>query len=183
MYDSIWWYNDTRKCLINKSTPHTCIIGPIFFPNKWKHATHVCRGVCVTCLNESCYPIWMRHVRYMNAPRIRILRQRHRHTHTHTHALTYTHTHTHTHTNTHTHTWMSAMSWSHTHTHTHTWISAMSWLCMGHVAFWYMNSLHGKHTKKVCFSENFHLQTKNIRKSFEDNTRFTPGIGSLVSSD
>jgi len=30
--------------------------------------------------------------------------------------------------------------------------------------------------KKVCFSENFHLQTKNIHNFFEDNTRFTPGI-------
>jgi len=28
----------------------------------------------------------------------------------------------------------------------------------------------------VCFSENFHLQTKNIYDFFEDNTRFTPGI-------
>jgi len=30
--------------------------------------------------------------------------------------------------------------------------------------------------KKVCFSESFHLQTKNIHNFFEDNTRFTPGI-------
>jgi len=30
--------------------------------------------------------------------------------------------------------------------------------------------------KKVCFSENFRLQTKNIHNFFEDNTRFTPGI-------
>ena len=28
----------------------------------------------------------------------------------------------------------------------------------------------------VRFSENFHLQTKNIHNFFEDNTRFTPGI-------
>ena len=30
--------------------------------------------------------------------------------------------------------------------------------------------------KKVCFSENFYLQTKNIHNFFENNTRFTPGI-------
>jgi len=29
--------------------------------------------------------------------------------------------------------------------------------------------------KKVCFLENFHLQTKNIHNFFEDNTRCTPG--------
>jgi len=30
--------------------------------------------------------------------------------------------------------------------------------------------------KKECFSENFHLQIKNIHDFFEDDTRFTPGI-------
>ena len=33
--------------------------------------------------------------------------------------------------------------------------------------------------KKVCFWENFHLQTRNIHNFFEDNTRFTPGIEAL----
>jgi len=30
--------------------------------------------------------------------------------------------------------------------------------------------------KKVCFPENFHVQTKNIHIFFQDNTRLTPGI-------
>jgi len=30
--------------------------------------------------------------------------------------------------------------------------------------------------KKLCFSENFHLHTKNIHNFFENNTWFTPGI-------
>jgi len=30
--------------------------------------------------------------------------------------------------------------------------------------------------KKVCFSENFRVQTKNIHNFLRDNTRFTPGI-------
>ena len=30
--------------------------------------------------------------------------------------------------------------------------------------------------KKFCFSENFHMQTKNIHNFLEDSTRFTPGI-------
>ena len=38
------------------------------------------------------------------------------------------------------------------------------------------NNRFKRSEKKVCFSENFYWQTKNIHNFFGDNTRFTPGI-------
>ena len=48
--------------------------------------------------------------------------------------------------------------------------------CHGLPEFVLLITVLNDREKKVCFSENFHLRTKNIHNFFEDNTRFTPGI-------